>query len=227
MIPPEIASQYSLSTSTSLPFPSSTQSNSDTQKTILQGWSISQGRIQQGTKNIGFVSDPFPNYRLPSSASFPSPSGPVLQVTYPKEGSGSSGSGAQFYSLWNSTGAAFKSMLLSYEVAFDSTFDWVQGGKLPGLRGGPDPNTCDGGSQSDGTCFSTRIMWRKSGDGEGVCMTSYVSVPVPELHTSFILPSVYAYILTPDSLCSEQNVLCNDDYGTSIGRGEFRFQAGQ
>lgn len=167
MIPPAIASKYFLSTSTSLPFPSSTQSNDNGQNTILQEWSISQGRIQQGAKNIAFVSDPFPNYRLPSSASFPSPSGPVLQVTYPKGGSGSSGSGVQFYSLWNSTGATFKTMLLTYEVAFDLTFDWVRGGKLPGLRGGPDPNACDGGSQSDGTCFSTRIMWRTSGDGEG------------------------------------------------------------
>lgn len=202
--PPDIASQYSLATSTSLPFPSSTQSNTDTQTTILQGWSVNRERIQQGTENIAFVSDPFPNYQLPGSASFPSPSGSVLQVTYPKGGFGSSGSGAQFYSMWNSTGASFKTMLLTYEVAFDSTFDWVQGGKLPGLRGGPDPNACGGGSQSDGTCFSTRIMWRKSGDGEA-----------------------YAYILIPNNLCSDQNVLCNDDYGTSLGRGQFRFQAGQ
>ena len=63
-------------------------------------------------------------------------------------------------------------MLLTYEVAFDPMFDWVRGGKLPGLRGGPNPNGCDGGSQSDGTCFSTRIMWRASGDGEGAYMTS-------------------------------------------------------
>jgi len=101
MLPPDIASQYSLSTSTSLPFPSATQSNSDTQNTLVNGWSLNDGRIQQGTDNIAFVSDPFPNYHLPSSASFPSPSGPVLQVTYAKDGFGSSGSGTQFYSLWN------------------------------------------------------------------------------------------------------------------------------
>lgn len=202
--PPDIASQYSLVTSTSLPFPSSTQSNANTQTTILQGWSVNRERIQQGAENIVFVPDPFPNYRFPGSASFPSPPGSVLQVTYPKGGFGSSGSGAQFYSMWNSTGAPFKTMLLTYEVAFDPSFDWVQGGKLPGLRGGPDPNACSGGFQSDGTCFSTRIMWRKSGDGEA-----------------------YAYILIPNNLCSDQNVLCNDDYGTSLGRGQFRFQAGQ
>lgn len=167
MVPPDIASQYSLSTSTSFPFPSATQSNSDTQDTLVNGWSLNKGRIQQGTDNIVFVSDPFPNYHLPSSSSYPSPSGPVLQVTYPEGGFGSSGSGAQFYSLWNSTGDPFRTVLLTYEVAFDSTFDWVQGGKLPGVRGGPDADGCDGGSASDGTCFSTRIMWRKSGDGEG------------------------------------------------------------
>lgn len=167
MLPPDIASQYSLSTSTSFPFPTATQSNSDTQNTLVNGWSVNRGRIQQGTDNIAFVSDPFPNYQLPSSSSFPSPSGPVLQVTYAQDGFGSSGSGTQFYSLWNSTGGAFRTMLLTYEVAFDSTFEWVKGGKLPGLRGGPDANTCDGGSASDGTCFSARVMWRKSGDGEG------------------------------------------------------------
>lgn len=204
MIPPDIANQYSLSTSTRFPFPSSTESSSDTQNTILREWSVNRGRIQQGNENLIFVSDPFPNNKLPSSASFSSPSGPVLQVTYPRGGFGSSDSGTQFYSSWNSTGAAFKTMLLTYEVAFDLAFDWVQGGKLPGLRGGLDPNTCDGGSQSDGTCFSTRIMWRKSGDGEA-----------------------YAYILTPNNLCTDRNVLCNDDYGISLGRGEFRFQAEQ
>lgn len=169
MIPSDIASQYSLSTSTSLPFPSSTQSSSNAQKIILQGWSINQGRIQQGVENMAFVPDPFPNHQpdFLNSASFPSPSGPVLRVTYPKGGYGSSASGAQFYSLWNSTGDAFKTMLLTYEVAFDLTFDWVRGGKLPGLRGGPNPNACGGGSLSDGACFSTRIMWRASGDGEG------------------------------------------------------------
>jgi len=203
MLPPDIASQYSLSTSTSPPFPSATQSNSDTQNTLVNGWSLSRGRIQQGTDNVVFVSDPFPNYQLPSSTSFPSPSGPVLQVTYTQGGFGSSGSGTQFYSLWNSTGDPFRTMLLTYEVAFDSTFDWVKGGKLPGFRGGPD-NTCDGGSASDGTCFSTRIMWRKSGDGEA-----------------------YAYILSPNNLCSSEGVLCNDDFGISFGRGSFRLQPGQ
>jgi len=203
MLPPDIASQYSLSTSTSFPVPSATQSNSDTQNTLLNQWSVSRGRIQQGSGNVAFVSDPFPNYQLPSSTAYPSPSGPVLEVTYAQDGYGSSGSGTQFYSLWNSTGDPFRTALLTYEVAFSSGFDWVKGGKLPGFRGGAD-NTCDGGSASDGTCFSTRVMWRKSGDGEA-----------------------YAYILSPNNLCSNQGVLCNEDFGISFGRGSFRLQPGQ
>jgi len=224
MLPPDIASQYSLSTSTSLPFPSATQSNGDTQKTLLDGWSVNQGRIQQGAGNIEFVSDPFPNYHLPSSSLFPSPSGPVLQVTYVKGGDGSTGSGTQFYSTWNSTGGAFRTVLLTYEVAFSSGFEWVKGGKLPGLRGGQDPNSCDGGSKSDGTCFSTRIMWRKSGDGEGTYNSRCLGT-VPEL--GIVLSPAYAYILSPNDLCKNQGVLCNEDYGISLGRGEFRLQPGQ
>lgn len=47
---------------------------------------------------------------------------------------------------------------------------WTQGGKLPGLRGGPDKTGCSGGNQPDGTsCFSTRLMWRGKGAGEGQC----------------------------------------------------------
>ena len=43
-----------------------------------------------------------------------------------------------------------------------------RGGKLPGLRGGPDARGCSGGSASDGErCFSTRLMWRTGGAGEG------------------------------------------------------------
>ena len=197
MLPSDIASQFSLSSSTSLPFPSATQSNTDTQNTLVNGWSLNKGRIQQGSDNIAFVPDPFPGYQLPSSttssvSSSPSSSGTVLQVTYAKGGFGSQDSGTQFYSLWNSTGDPFRTVLLTYEVAFDSTFDWVKGGKLPGVRGGPDANSCDGGSASDGTCFSTRIMWRKSGDGEG-SYSPRCLVLVPELYSLHYSLRIYPF----------------------------------
>lgn len=60
------------------------------------------------------------------------------------------------------------SALLSYSVWFPANFSFVQGGKLPGLRGGSDTSGCSGGNQTNGTsCFSTRLMWRSGGAGEG------------------------------------------------------------
>ena len=176
---PTLASLYSLSTSTSIPFPTATLSNSDAQSFILQGWSLSKGKIQQGGGNIAFVNDPFPNNPAPSSTS--NSTGPVLQVKYPAGQFGSSTSGMQLYSLWNtSDGSAFQSMLVTYEVAFDSNFDFVKGGKLPGLRGGPDPDGCSGGSAANGTnCFSTRLMWRTKAAGEGTSLASSASPASP------------------------------------------------
>ncbi|CDO69248.1 Polysaccharide Lyase Family 14 protein [Trametes cinnabarina] len=203
--PPTLASLYSLTTSTSIPFPTATLSNSDAQSFIVSGWSLSKGKIQQGASNIAFVADPFPNKPAPTSTT--NSTGPVLQVTYPAGQFGSETSGLQLYSLWNtSDNSGFQSMLVTYEVAFDSDFNFVKGGKLPGLRGGPDPDGCSGGSAANGSnCFSTRLMWRKEAAGE-----------------------VYAYIPTPNNMCSNSNFKCNDDgFGTSIDRGSFSFAAGQ
>jgi hypothetical protein len=167
----DVARQYSLATSTSIPFPTATLSSPDAGNFIQDpsiGWSLSKGRIQNLPNDIAFVADPFPNSPTPGLAPI-NTSGPVLQVTYPA-GSLHDDGGTQLYSLWNTTdGSSFNSMLLSYELAFDQGFDWVKGGKLPGLRGGPNPDGCSGGNEPNGTdCFSTRLMWRKNGAGEGV-----------------------------------------------------------
>lgn len=54
---------------------------------------------------------------------------------------------------------------LSYTLRFSEDFDFVKGGKLPGLCGGPE--NVSGGRPSDGTNgFSARLMWRKDGRGE-------------------------------------------------------------
>ncbi|KAJ7647322.1 polysaccharide lyase family 14 protein [Roridomyces roridus] len=201
--PESLAAQFSLSTSTSLPFPAATQASSDTVQS-LTAWGLSKNRLQNGNDNIAFVDDPFPNSPAPGSTT--NSSGPVLQVTYPA-GSYSNGTGgAQFVNLWNSTqSGGFQSMLLSYEVAFDAGFNWVQGGKLPGLRGGADPTGCSGGEEADGIqCFSSRLMWRPNGEGE-----------------------VYAYIPDSNNLCKDKNIICNSDFGDSISRGSFTLSAGQ
>ncbi|KAF8345835.1 polysaccharide lyase family 14 protein [Amanita rubescens] len=209
--PASVASTYSLTTSTAFPYPSATQSTDDTQSFIVSQWSLSKGRIQNNPQNLAFIDDPFPNNPPPVTDSS-NYTGPVLQVTYPQgsysDGAGGTGGvgGAQFINLWNaSDGSSFNSMLLSYEVAFDTNFNWVLGGKLPGLRGGLATSGCSGGSQSDGSsCFSSRVMWRQNAAGE-----------------------VYAYIPTPNGLCNDNNIICNSDYGISISRGSFTFTTGQ
>jgi len=198
-----VASLYSLTTSTSIPFPSPTLATADASNFILQNnWSLSKGRIQNGANDTAFMTDPFPNSPAPGLVPINTNTS-VLQVTYPAGGI-SPTDGLQLYSLWNTT-APLNSMLLSYEVAFDSGFDWVKGGKLPGIRGGPNPLGCSGGNQPNGTdCFSTRMMWRTNGQAE-----------------------VYAYIPTPNGLCNNNGILCNDDYGVSIQRGSFSWVSGQ
>nr|GAT56371.1 predicted protein [Mycena chlorophos] len=202
--PASIASSYALSTSTSLPFPSATEASSDTQTLLSTEWGLSKGRIQNGGPDLEFVSDPFPNSPAPGTT--PNTSAPVLQVTYPAGSFSGNTGGSQFYNLWNTSNlSGFGSMLLSYEVAFDAGFDWVKGGKLPGLRGGG-PDGCSGGDASDGSsCFSARIMWRPNGAGEA-----------------------YTYTPLPDSFCSDNDVICNSDgFGTSLDRGSFTFESGK
>lgn len=208
-----LASIYSLPTSTSLPFPTTTIAAPDAQSWITAGassdnlgWSLSKGRLQNGENNLAFVADPFPSASLVQDPDVSASiyAGPVLQVTYPAGSySSQSGGGAQFIQLWNTT-SNLQSMILSYEVAFDSGFNFVKGGKLPGLRGGPDVLGCSGGKQpTGGDCFSTRLMWRTSGNGE-----------------------VYAYLRPVNGICDSSQVRCNDDFGISLNRGSFAFQAG-
>ncbi|MDR9403831.1 MAG: hypothetical protein RI580_10360 [Halothece sp. Uz-M2-17] len=70
--------------------------------------------------------------------------------------------GAQFYGTLNIPPQ--EALLLSYYVRFPHHFQFVKGGKLPGLFGGKGNN---GGEIPDGTDgFSTRYMWREQGKGE-------------------------------------------------------------
>jgi hypothetical protein len=197
--PAALASQYSFTTSTSLPFPTATLSSSDSQSLITSEWSLSKGRIQDEPNDLAFVPAPFN-----ASDSFNS-SSPVLQVTYPAGSFSHNTGGSQLENLWNTTdGTSFQSMLLAYEVAFDANFDWVKGGKLPGVRGGNNATGCSGGDEPTGLdCFSARLMWRPNGAGE-----------------------VYAYIPTSDAFCQEEDIICNSDFGVSISRGSFSFVSG-
>ncbi|KAF7782557.1 CAZyme family PL14 [Agaricus bisporus var. burnettii] len=204
-----LASQYGLATSTVFPFPTSTLSSNDAASHVVSQWSLGGGRIQEGANDIAFVQDPFPN-SVPIGSSGGTPgngNSSVLEIIYPKGSFSHDTGGAQWYNLWNtSDGSSFNSMLLSYELAFDSSFEWVKGGKLPGLRGGLEGTGCSGGNSTPNgkECFSSRLMWRKDAEGE-----------------------VYAYIPSPNDLCKDKDVICNSDFGISLQRGVFGFISGQ
>jgi hypothetical protein len=56
-----------------------------------------------------------------------------------------------------------KEYYLDYEVWFENDWEWVKGGKLPGLVGGSHTSGCDA-IVPDG--WSARFMWRAGGQGE-------------------------------------------------------------
>jgi hypothetical protein len=181
-----LASQYGLATSTVFPFPASTLPSTAAASLVTSQWSLVQGHIQDGGAEIAFVQDPFPN-SAPIGSPADSPSNgnsSVLQITYPQGSFSHDTGGAQWINLWNTTdGSSFDSMLLSYELAFDSSFNWVKGGKLPGLRGGLEGTGCSGGDNTPTgkDCFSSRLMWRKNGGGEGTFALHGRSDPMIDL----------------------------------------------
>jgi hypothetical protein len=96
---------------------------------VTSNWATTNNNIY-GAEDIGFVQDPI------------SGNGTVLKVNYPKGSFAPVGTktnsgilgGVEFFSMPDSS--TYNSALLSYDIAFDSTFDWVKGGKLPGIFGG-------------------------------------------------------------------------------------------
>jgi hypothetical protein len=125
---------------------------------FASGWDLRPGG-SFGAANLDSLADP--------SGRFPQ----ILQVQYPA-GSASPTvtdtdnapvGGAQMY-LYRQGVAPADSLDLRYFVRFPSGFDFVKGGKLPGLFGGTVNN---GKKIPDGTNgLSTRYMWRSAGRGE-------------------------------------------------------------
>ncbi len=86
-------------------------------------------------------------------------SGHSLRILYPKGGVGPGEGGAQWLV---DLPKSFDELYVSYWVKFGTGFDFVKGGKIPGLGGGAN-NT--GGNKPDGTDgWSGRMMWRTGGD---------------------------------------------------------------
>jgi len=126
------------------------------------------------------------------------------------------GHGYSFYSAGDKDGVyvqGAKEVMFSYSVFFESGFDFVKGGKLPGVYGGTSLETaksCSGGRQdSRDECFSARLMWRTNGMGE-----LYNYYPT----------AVYGN----SGYCSTGPMSkCDTTFGDSIGRGAFTFPTGE
>jgi hypothetical protein len=223
---------FALTTSTSFAFPTTTQTSpSNATKFIADNWSLANNKVQGGEDDLTFVPNPYPNTGISVNDTSSSNNGSnntnssstdtVLRVTYPAGSYSRARGGAQFANIWNSS-MDLQSVLLSYEVAFDSDFDYVMGGKLPGLRGGPDNDGCDDEKAPNGTdCFSMRTLWGKHGLGEG-------RIPPPSGCISLIEPylfnyAVYGYFSTDSGICGDPLVICNPDSSVSLARGSFLF----
>ena len=86
--------------------------------------------------------------------------GSALAVSYPAGVHGTKLTGAQWQLEFDDE---YEELFLSYRVKFKNGFDFVRGGKLPGLAGGTAPT---GSSPADGTNgWSGRMMWRTDFQG--------------------------------------------------------------
>jgi hypothetical protein len=104
------------------------------------------------------------------------PGGAMIRVAYPA-GSASRRAGAEDGGMqaYLRLGDPVDELTLSYSVRFPPGFDFVRGGKLPGLFGG---DVTGGQRIPDGTDgFSTRYMWRAGGAGE-----VYAYLPTSQVH---------------------------------------------
>ncbi|KAG6817051.1 hypothetical protein H0H87_000463 [Tephrocybe sp. NHM501043] len=132
-------------------------------------------------------------------------SGSVIQLFYPAGSINPAQrpiGGAQFYATpLDLTGA--RNVTFEYSVFFPSDFNWVLGGKMPGLYGGH--AGCSGGNDAL-DCWSTRLMWRKEGKGE-----LYLYAPKDK---------------QTEKLCGNRQSVCDAAYGLSVGRGSFTWGAG-
>lgn len=85
-----------------------------------------------------------------------------VRITYIQGMVGPNG-GAQWSTNFARAGRGpFDELYVSYKMRFRQGFNWVKGGKLPGLRGGTGNTGGDKPNGSDG--WSGRMMWRRGGE---------------------------------------------------------------
>lgn len=126
----------------------------------------------------------------------------TLQVRYPRRSFSPSGQvkgGFQFYAAPSQIFPT-KNVEFSYKIFAPSGFNWVKGGKLPGIWFG-DIGANGGNHNVNGSSF--RIMWRENGDLEAYLYTQAKQ-------------NVQFY--------NQSGLVDNNEYGTSLWRGMFTLQ---
>ncbi|KAG7091566.1 hypothetical protein E1B28_010591 [Marasmius oreades] len=144
----------------------------------------------------------------------PPPPTHAFEAFYPKGSINPSApipGGFGFYLTGPNDFVSGQEVLMSYRVMFQNDWEWVKGGKLPGIFGGVGDLAykCSGGRQENRCkCFDVRLMWRQNGTGE-----LYTYLPPTENNKKQLLA------VPPVSRA-------NNDYGFSVGRGSFTFVKG-
>jgi hypothetical protein len=159
------------------------------------------------------------------------PSGELLRTFYPAGSAsrGTDGPAGGMQARMRLPGPA-DVVDLTYQVRFPEGFDFVKGGKLPGLYGGAGNSGGEIPDGSDG--FSTRYMWRADGAGE-----VYAYLPTSEEHGTSLgrgcwsfPPGVWSTIRqrvqlnTPDE--SDGRISVWQDDRLVLDRGGLQFRTG-
>ncbi|KAJ7704483.1 polysaccharide lyase family 14 protein [Mycena rosella] len=123
----------------------------------------------------------------------------AMEAIYPKGLYKEPRGGSSFYAPGPDTVdfTTARELTFGYSIMFPQGFQFVKGGKLPGIYP---------------TCFSARLMWRPQGAGE--------------LYTYLPDPSDPKYAAN-EKLCTMPQSQCNPTYGASISRGAFTFPTGE
>lgn len=86
----------------------------------------------------------------------------VLKVTFPAGHYTNGVDGGTGFYVYPFSNLNAQNATLEYDIMFPTSFNWVKGGKLPGIFGAK--QSCTGRNPAN-DCFSARFMWGKNGNG--------------------------------------------------------------
>ena len=195
MIPASMMTEYATLPSLSAATTETESENRPEPSPIQTVWSTPPQMTDLSSFGITYFPSGQQNVELLSSLPFDSSQNPgdndhsLIRVLYPAHSVNPAKSpvgGASFYASPIELSSA-TNVSLQYSIFFPAGFNWVRGGKLPGLYGGR--TGCSGGADAE-DCFSTRLMWRAKGAGELYlvrCLTEDLTCPLIDIFNSMHL----------------------------------------